>query len=75
MFISRRTLPVIDKTNKNGSMEFSIPGSADDFFPVTVTFHSAKTTYTDIKVIFYNFHFFPVIRVYLSYLQHVIKLP
>lgn len=44
------TLPVVDRTNKTGSMEFSIPGCADDFFPISVTFHSAKTTYTDIKV-------------------------
>lgn len=44
------SLPVIDKSNKSGSMEFSIPGCADDFFPISVSFHSSKTTYTDIKV-------------------------
>lgn len=44
------TLPVIDNSNKTGSMEFSIPGCADDFFPVTVSFHSGKTTFSDIKL-------------------------
>ena len=43
------TLPVIDATNKSGSMEFSIAGHPDDFFPVTVSFISKKP-YCDIQV-------------------------
>ena len=34
--------PVIDATNKSGSMEFSVSGSPDDFFPVTLSFTSTK---------------------------------
>lgn len=36
-------LPVIDATNKTGSMEFSCGGNPDDFFPVNVSFFSKKT--------------------------------
>ena len=35
-------LPVIDASNKTGSMEFSIPAIPDDFFPITVSFVSTK---------------------------------
>ena len=42
-------LPVIDATNKTGSMEFSCGGNPDDFFPVHVSFFSKKT-YSQIKV-------------------------
>jgi len=42
-------LPVIDASNKNGSMEFSIAGHPDDFFPITVSFTS-KTPYCKLKV-------------------------
>jgi len=42
--------PVIDGQNKTGSMEFSIAGSPDDFFPVTMTFHSSKS-YSGISVL------------------------
>lgn len=42
-------LPVIDSSNKTGSMEFSCGGNADDFFPVHVSFYSKKT-YSEIKV-------------------------
>ncbi|XP_071806674.1 coatomer subunit delta-like [Asterias amurensis] len=43
------TLPVIDSGNKSGSLEFSIAGHPDDFFPVTVNFISQKS-YCDIQV-------------------------
>ena len=42
-------LPVIDSTNPNGSMEFTIAGIPDDFFPVRVSFVS-NTTFCQIKV-------------------------
>jgi len=35
--------PVIDASNASGSMEFSVSGNPDDFFPVTMTFNSGKT--------------------------------
>lgn len=44
------TLPIIDKDNSTGQMEFSMPSNPDDFFPVEVNFHSTKTLYTDISV-------------------------
>ena len=43
------SLPVIDASNKSGSMEFSIAGHPDDFFPVTLNFLSRKS-YCDIQV-------------------------
>ena len=43
------SLPVIDATNKSGSLEFSIAGQPDDFFPVTINFLSRKS-YCDIQV-------------------------
>ncbi|XP_014664925.1 PREDICTED: coatomer subunit delta-like [Priapulus caudatus] len=43
-------IPVVDKSNKSGSMEFSIGGgSADDFFPVSVSFVSKKS-YCDLLI-------------------------
>lgn len=42
-------LPFIDASNKTGSLEFTINGQPDDFFPVTVTFVS-KQSFCDIKV-------------------------
>lgn len=42
-------LPVIDSSNKTGSMELSIGGHANDFFPVNVSFVS-KRLYCDIEV-------------------------
>lgn len=43
-------LPLVDKANKSGSMEFSIAnGHPNDFFPVTVTFVS-KMSYCDLLV-------------------------
>uniref|UniRef100_T2MG56 Coatomer subunit delta n=1 Tax=Hydra vulgaris TaxID=6087 RepID=T2MG56_HYDVU len=36
-------LPVIDASNPNGSLEFSMPSHPDDFFPVNVSFYSTKT--------------------------------
>lgn len=42
-------LPVIDPNNKSGSMEFSIPGQPNDFFPINVSFVS-KRNYCDIQV-------------------------
>ena len=42
-------LPVIDASNKQGAMEFSVGSSIPgDFFPVTLTFVS-KTLYADLK--------------------------
>ena len=35
-------LAVIDSSNTTGSMEFSIPGLQDDFFPISIQFHSDK---------------------------------
>lgn len=43
-------LPIIDDTNKNGSLEFNAPRAIpNDFFPVIVTF-SSKTSYAKLKV-------------------------
>lgn len=42
-------LPVIDANNKTGSLEFSINGQPNDFFPVSVSFVS-KRNYCDIQV-------------------------
>lgn len=36
-------LPVINASNPNGSMEFTISASPDDFFPINVSFYSTKT--------------------------------
>jgi hypothetical protein len=45
-------LPIIDKANKQGAMEFSVPSSIPgDFFPVEVTFTS-KSLYADLKLMF-----------------------
>jgi len=41
---------IIDQNNKSGSMEFSVGGNPDDFFPVTVSFSSSKS-YSGIKVL------------------------
>jgi len=43
-------LPVIDASNKTGSMEFACGGNADDFFPVRVSFYSKKS-YSEIQVL------------------------
>uniref|UniRef100_A0AAR2LX73 Coatomer subunit delta n=1 Tax=Pygocentrus nattereri TaxID=42514 RepID=A0AAR2LX73_PYGNA len=42
-------LPVIDENNKSGSLEFSIAGKPNDFFPVNVSFVSRRN-YSDIQV-------------------------
>nr|XP_005988203.1 PREDICTED: coatomer subunit delta [Latimeria chalumnae] len=42
-------LPVIDAKNKSGSLEFSIAGQPNDFFPVHVSFISKKN-YCNIQV-------------------------
>ncbi len=42
-------LPVIDASNKEGNMEFSIAGIPSDFFPIKITFASSKP-YCNIKV-------------------------
>ncbi|ESO02206.1 hypothetical protein HELRODRAFT_188623 [Helobdella robusta] len=44
-------LPVVDASNKTGSMEFSVAGRANDFFPINVSFVSKKP-YCDIEVDF-----------------------
>ena len=41
---------IIDQNNKSGAMEFSVNGSPDDFFPVTVSFSSDKS-YSGISVL------------------------
>lgn len=43
------TLPVIDEKNKSGSLEFSIAGKSNDFFPINVSFVS-KRNFCDIQV-------------------------
>lgn len=42
-------LPIIDANNKTGSLEFSVAGQPNDFFPVNVSFVS-KRNYCDIQV-------------------------
>ena len=42
-------LPVIDSSNKTGSMEFTVAGLPSDFFPVRVSFTSTKP-YCSIEV-------------------------
>lgn len=53
-FDSRKTtliwsLPVIDQSNSEGSLEFSVKGKSADFFPIQVDF-VAETPFCDIKV-------------------------
>ena len=36
-------LPLIDSKNRTGSMEFSIPGLPDDFFPISIQFRSERS--------------------------------
>lgn len=43
-------LPIIDASNKTGSLEFSIGGQPNDFFPVTVAFES-KRSYCNLTVV------------------------
>jgi len=43
------SLPVIDINNKTGSLEFSVAGQPNDFFPINVSFVS-KRNYCDIQV-------------------------
>lgn len=43
------SLPLIDKSNKTGTLEFSAPGSADSFYPVNVCFNMTKP-YCDLKI-------------------------
>ncbi|CAF1092009.1 unnamed protein product, partial [Rotaria sordida] len=42
------TLPVVDQTNSEGALEFTILGKSVDFFPIQVDF-IAETSYCDIK--------------------------
>ncbi|KAL5479170.1 hypothetical protein EMCRGX_G022660 [Ephydatia muelleri] len=42
-------LPVIDASNRTGSMEFTVAGLPSDFFPINVSFTSAKP-YCSIEV-------------------------
>ena len=42
-------LPVIDASNKTGSMEFTMVAVPDDFFPIRVSFVSTKL-YCHIEV-------------------------
>ena len=43
------SLPLVDKTNSNGTLEFSAPGTADSFYPVEVNFNMNKP-FCDMKV-------------------------
>jgi len=43
-------LPLVDSSNKTGSMEFSCQGHVNDFFPINVSFYS-KRPYADLTVI------------------------
>ena len=43
------TLSVIDQSNSEGALEFSVRGKSADFFPIQVDFIS-ETAYCDIKV-------------------------
>uniref|UniRef100_A0A8C2JQ92 Coatomer subunit delta n=1 Tax=Cyprinus carpio TaxID=7962 RepID=A0A8C2JQ92_CYPCA len=43
------SLPVIDEKNKSGSLEFSMDGKPNDFFPIHVSFVS-KRNFCDIQV-------------------------
>ena len=36
-------LPVIDASNSQGSLEFTMAGHPDDFYPINVSFYSQKT--------------------------------
>lgn len=42
-------LPLVDSSNKEGSMEFSIPAIPTDFFPIRISFASSKS-YCNIEV-------------------------
>lgn len=42
-------LAAIDASNPNGSLEFTIPGHPDDFFPIHVSFYSTKTV-CDVQI-------------------------
>jgi len=42
-------LPLVDSSNKEGSLEFSVAGIPTDFFPVNVSFASSKS-YCHIEV-------------------------
>lgn len=44
------TLPVIDKNNLTGSMEFAMSGSPDDFFPIQVSFQSLSKPFANIQI-------------------------
>jgi len=44
------TMPVINQSNSSGTIEFSIPGHEDDFFPVTVSF-LCKKSFFDISAV------------------------
>ena len=43
------SLPVIDQSNSEGSLEFTVKGKSADFFPIRVDF-VAETPFCDIKV-------------------------
>lgn len=43
------SLPVIDQSNSEGSLEFTVKGKAADFFPIRVDFVS-ETPFCDLKV-------------------------
>lgn len=59
------SLPVIDENNKSGSLEFSIAGRPNDFFPVNVSFVS-KRTYSNIQVSWSVWDVCPVIMIMMG---------
>jgi hypothetical protein len=52
------SLSVIDQSNSEGSLEFSVRGKSADFFPIQLNF-IAETPFCDIKV--YKKSFFCII--------------
>jgi hypothetical protein len=56
------SLPVIDQSNSEGSLEFSIRGKSGDFFPIQVDFN-AETPFCDIKVKEFYFLNYPMILI------------
>jgi len=44
-------LPIVDSSNGSGSLEFSVHGIPDDFFPVKVEFHSTKKSFVHMSLV------------------------
>jgi hypothetical protein len=63
----------IDQSNSTGSLEFSVAGHANDFFPIHVSFVSQKS-YCDIQVIFLVKFvlIYLIIQLYLTIFRHLV---